>query len=99
MAKKLQKLNEAVNNPKCTTEQGEDATEKLNEASEKLRSDTSLKAAIKADMKKACAGFRPWERVAEVYITLEPFAMFNGLLTQSYKVKRDIVADRYMSKF
>jgi len=28
-------------------------------------------------------------------VTLEPFAMANGLLTQSFKVKRDFVAKRY----
>ena len=32
---------------------------------------------------------------SEMYVTLEPFAMANGLLTQSYKVKRDFVAKRY----
>jgi hypothetical protein len=29
---------------------------------------------------------------------MEPFAMVNGQLTQSYKVKRDAVYDRYGSE-
>lgn len=97
--KKLQKLNEVINNPKCTDEEAESASKKLNKAADQLRSDASLVKALKDDMKKACAGFRPWEQVGKVYITLEPFAMTNGLLTQSYKVKRDVVADRYMGEF
>jgi len=39
--------------------------------------------------------FRPWEVVNTVHFTLEPFAMSNGQLTQSYKVKRDAVYERY----
>ena len=47
-------------------------------------------------MKKATAKFRPWEQVSSVYLSLEPFAMVNGLLTQSFKIKRDKVKDRYL---
>ena len=50
----------------------------------------------KADIKKSTTeGFRAWERVDTAYITLEPFAMANGQLTQSYKVKRASVMERY----
>jgi long-chain acyl-CoA synthetase len=42
--------------------------------------------------------FRKWEQVNDVYVTLEPFAMANGLLTQSYKVKRDFVVKRYQDE-
>ena len=48
-----------------------------------------------ADVKKATKGFRAWEQVGAIYLTLEPFAMANGQLTQSYKVKRASVLERY----
>jgi long-chain acyl-CoA synthetase len=54
-----------------------------------------LQDALTADVKKATAGFRGWEKVGAIYITLEPFTMANGQLTQSYKVKRAAVMDRY----
>ena len=40
-------------------------------------------------------GFRAWESVAEAKVMVEPYAMSNGLLTQSFKVKRQPVIDRY----
>lgn len=95
-AKKLQKANEKVNDPQCTDAECADSCEVLAKASASLRSKPDLRKAILADMKKATKeGFRPWEQVNDVYITLEPFAMANGLLTQSYKVKRDFVMTRY----
>eukprot|EP00565_Helicotheca_tamesis_P000672 CAMPEP_0185730396 /NCGR_PEP_ID=MMETSP1171-20130828/9725_1 /TAXON_ID=374046 /ORGANISM="Helicotheca tamensis, Strain CCMP826" /LENGTH=816 /DNA_ID=CAMNT_0028399427 /DNA_START=28 /DNA_END=2478 /DNA_ORIENTATION=- len=93
--KRLQGANDIVNNPKCTVEECETASALLNEAAEKLRNNAELKKALMADMKKATRPFRAWEQVGDVYITLEPFAMANGLLTQSYKVKRDFVMKRY----
>ena len=53
-----------------------------------------------ASVKAATSGgsFRKWEQVSNVYVTLEPFAMENGLLTQSFKVKRDFVAKRYQDE-
>lgn len=93
--KALQKENEKVNDPKCTDEDCAAGSNALNTAAAKLRSDEALKKALLGDMKKATAKFRKWEQVGDVYVTLEPFAMANGLLTQSYKVKRDGVMKRY----
>ena len=93
--KKLQAENEKVNNPQCSEEECAAGCEALVLASEDLRSNKALNDALMADMKKATKDFRPWEKVGHVYITLEPFAMANGLLTQSYKVKRDFVMKRY----
>jgi long-chain acyl-CoA synthetase len=92
---KLQKANEKVNDPKCTEEECKAECKVLADASAKLRSNKELQDALTADVKKATAGFRGWEKVGAIYITLEPFTMANGQLTQSYKVKRAAVMDRY----
>ena len=95
-AKKLQKSSEAANDPKCTPEDCKGFCDELEAASVALRSNKELSAAILKDMKAATSkGFQPWERVSDFYLTLEPFAMANGLLTQSFKVKRDFVAKKY----
>lgn len=95
-AKKLQKLSENVNDPKCTPEDCIEMSKQLEEASIALRSNKELSTTLTGDMKRATAkGFQPWERVGDFYLTLEPFAMANGLLTQSFKVKRDFVAKKY----
>uniref|UniRef100_A0A7S1VYX9 AMP-dependent synthetase/ligase domain-containing protein n=1 Tax=Ditylum brightwellii TaxID=49249 RepID=A0A7S1VYX9_9STRA len=93
--KRLQKANEKVNLPNCSEEECGVASDLLNEAAKKLRNNASLNKAVLADMKEATKPFRAWEQVSNVYLTLEPFAMANGLLTQSYKVKRDFVVKRY----
>lgn len=94
-AKLLQEANEKINDPKCTPEDCQAELSLLQKASENLRKNTDLKKALAADAKKATQNFRTWEKVSDVYLTLEPFAMANGLLTQSYKVKRGPVAERY----
>jgi long-chain acyl-CoA synthetase len=91
----LQKANEKVNDPKCTREDWELNSALLTNASVRLRQSDSLRNALIADTKQASKGFRAWEQVNDVYITLEPFAMVNGQLTQSYKVKRASVLERY----
>lgn len=94
-ASSLQKDNEKVNDPKCSEEDCEASCQSLNDAAKSLRQDSSLKDALMSDIRAATKEFRKWEQVGNVYITLEPFAMKNGLLTQSYKVKRDAVSTRY----
>jgi len=91
----LQKANEKLNDPKCTEEDCAEEIALLNDASEELRNDDSLQKALMTDVRAATKDFRAWEQVGNLYVTLEPFAMSNGLLTQSYKVKRDAVANRY----
>ena len=97
--KELQSASDKVNDPKCTPEDCESASQILNEASVDLRKNQKLLKEIMADTKRATASFRQWEQVGDVYITLEPFAMANGLLTQSFKVKRDFVSKRYNDAF
>jgi long-chain acyl-CoA synthetase len=94
----LQKANEKINNPKASPEQCADDTELLSSAAIDLRNNDSLITALKKEVKASTKQFRKWEQVGDVYVTLEPFAMSNGLLTQSYKVKRDAVVNRYMDE-
>lgn len=94
-AKLLQTANEKVNDPKCTKEECAEDIYKLQSASADLRKNGDLNKLLMADVREATKNFRKWEQVGNIYVTLEPFAMSNGLLTQSYKVKRDAVANRY----
>ncbi|KAL3931619.1 MAG: hypothetical protein SGBAC_011226 [Bacillariaceae sp.] len=95
-ADKFQAANEAVNDPKCTIESCEENLKILREGTDALRANADLQKALIADVKQATSiGFRAWERVDAAHITLEPFAMANGQLTQSYKVKRASVMERY----
>lgn len=97
LAAGLMKDYETVNDPKCTEEDCVEACKRLEEASNRIRSKGIITEQIRADIKKATSGaaFRKWEQVSDVYITLEPFAMGNGLLTQSHKVKRHSITKRY----
>jgi long-chain acyl-CoA synthetase len=95
-ADKLQKANEVVNDPKISPEDCEAEVTLLQDVSKKLRNNVELKQALEAAVKSSTSmGFQRWEQVSTVYITMEPFAMVNGQLTQSYKVKRDSVMARY----
>jgi Long-chain acyl-CoA synthetases (AMP-forming) len=95
VAKALQKANEKVNDPKCTKEDCAKELSELQRASADLRKNEGLKNLLMAEIRSATQSFRKWEQVGNAYITLEPFAMSNGLLTQSYKVKRDAVGNHY----
>jgi len=98
LASELQKANERVNDPTCTSEDCSSSMEILSKASATLRSNDALMKEMKNVAKEATSGFRAWERVNDVYLTLEPFAMANGLLTQSFKVKRDAVMKQHGDK-
>lgn len=96
-AARLQAASEKVNDPKCEPEDCRDCCNNLNGAADALRTNEALRQTLLADVARAhSAGkFRKWEQVGDVYLTLEPFAMANGQLTQSYKVKRNAVLERY----
>ena len=98
-AKRLQEANEQVNDPKREPEDCEIASALLKKASEDLRSNSELQKTLNSLAASSTTdGFQNFERVNTVYVTLEPFAMANGQLTQSYKVKRDSVYERYGSE-
>jgi long-chain acyl-CoA synthetase len=96
-ADKLQAANEALNDPKCSIEDCDEYSKVLRQASVDLRQNQKLQTTLVGLVRSATGGegFRAWEQVSTVYLTMEPFAMVNGQLTQSYKVKRDSVMQRY----
>jgi len=94
-AKDILKDYERVNNPLCTEEDCAAACGRLAKASDEIRSSSDIVKKVAAHVNQATSCFRKYEQVKELYVTLEPFAMANGLLTQSFKVKRDSVVDRY----
>lgn len=98
-AKLLQEANELINDPKCNSEDYAVSSALLQKFSEQLRSNSELQKSLENLASAATTeGFRNFERVNTVYPTLEPFAMVNLQLTQSYKVKRDSVFERYSSE-
>jgi len=98
-ATRLQEASEQVNDPKCDAEDCAIASALLQKASEDLRSNKELQKSLASLATEATKeGFRNFEKVNTVYLTIEPFAMANGQLTQSYKVKRDSVYERYGSE-
>ena len=84
LAIQLQEASDKVNDPKCTPEECEANSKILKDASKKLRSNAEVNKVVSDIFKSATASFRSWERVSDSYLTLEPFAMSNGQLTQSY---------------
>lgn len=94
-AETLQKAIEIVSDPKCSTEDCTANCQILINASAELRKNKSLQSMMEDIIKSATNNFRKWEKVNDCYLTLEPFAMSNGQLTQSYKVKRNQVMERY----
>eukprot|EP00970_Alexandrium_tamarense_P003329 scaffold529_cov196-Alexandrium_tamarense.AAC.25 len=99
-AKQILKDHDIVNDPKCSEEECAEACERLAKASAEIRAKGAVTKQVASEVKRATSSgsFRKWEQVSDVYVTLEPFAMANGLLTQSYKVKRDFVAKRYQDE-
>ena len=64
-----------------------------------LNSD-AVQALIKTELNrevKARPGYRPDDRIGPFVLLSEPFTMENGLLTQTLKVRRPVVTERYGS--
>ena len=97
-SKALQDAVEKVSDPKAIIEECSAELDLIQSANTELRQDSNLRSELLADITRATTSFQKWERVGDVYYTLEPFAMANGLLTQSYKVKRNVVMDRYANE-
>jgi len=101
VVKNYQGLVDELNDPKYDQDSCLLASEQLETLQELLRKDKRVEEAIVGDL-QACTGakggFMAWERVADCVLVVEPFAMSNCLLTQSFKVKRDAVEARYGKK-
>lgn len=97
-AEQLQVAIDAVNDPKCSVDDCRSNCQMLVDASVPLRSNKELQQTMTDVFKQATADFRKWEKVNNFYLTMEPFAMANGQLTQSYKVKRAQVLERYSNE-
>lgn len=68
----------------------------LKDAGERLAVDARVVTEVLGELAKANEGTsRAWETVGSAIITLEPFSVVNGQLTQTLKVKRDVVSRRY----
>uniref|UniRef100_I2CP03 Long-chain acyl-CoA synthetase n=1 Tax=Nannochloropsis gaditana (strain CCMP526) TaxID=1093141 RepID=I2CP03_NANGC len=68
----------------------------LEEVEASLREKKEVKKALLADIARAMGkSFRETERVGAVEVVLEPFNMANGFLTQTLKVKRNVVSGHY----
>ncbi|MEM9162514.1 MAG: long-chain fatty acid--CoA ligase, partial [Cyanobacteria bacterium P01_F01_bin.4] len=44
---------------------------------------------------KSRPGYRPDDRIGSFVLLTEPFSIENGLLTQTLKIRRNVVSDRY----
>lgn len=94
-------LVDKLNDPQYDPEACADAARELRALTDALRSDSVLTAAVQDDLRSGTGvkgGFRAWESVSEAILLTEPFAMSNGLLTQSFKVKRQPVVDRWVNQ-
>ena len=97
-AERIQALVDIINDPQCTKDDYAKASSELDQFHRKVKSDISLMPVVTDGIKRSLKGFRQWEQVGVIRVVLEPFAMINGLLTQSYKVKRSAVLEKYWSK-
>jgi len=94
----LQRKQDIVNDPLCTEEDYQNALTALTAATNAAAKTEGLVELLTREIAEATKGFRSWEQVGGIYVTMEPFAMVNGLLTQSYKVKRPAVQARYANE-
>jgi len=91
----VDKMNQPSSNGGGDNNHNNASRTRLQRATEEIRASSALQSRLKQDVQAATKSFRTWERVTNVIYTLEPFAMSNGLLTQSYKVKRDAVYEAF----
>ena len=65
----------------------------------RLQGDKAVRQALLEDIAGAMGkDFQDFERIGAVAVVLEPFNMANGFLTQTLKVKRNVVADAYAAR-
>ena len=69
---RLQKLADKINEPLCSLEDYNAASEELNKSAEALRLNKQLQARLKDESKVLLHNFRKWEQVGDFDIHLEP---------------------------
>eukprot|EP00960_Hanusia_phi_P024352 717364-Hanusia_phi.AAC.1 len=72
--------------------------ETLEKEAEELRGDKKVVGEVAGEANRVIRNsgrFREWERVGAVGLLLEPFTMENAMMTQTLKVKREAVANKY----
>mmetsp|Transcript_12643 Transcript_12643/g.27255 ORF Transcript_12643/g.27255 Transcript_12643/m.27255 type:complete len:142 (+) Transcript_12643:56-481(+) len=94
----IQALVDLINDPHCSKNEYVQASTELDNFTRKVNVDKQLMALVTSDVEHLLSKFRKWEHVGSFTLILEPFAMVNNLLTQSYKVKRSSVLERYCDK-
>jgi long-chain acyl-CoA synthetase len=73
--------------------------EELLEVEKVLNADKRVIKALLEDISGAMGDdFQAFERVGEIAVVLEPFNMANGFLTQTLKIKRNVLADAYQKQ-
>ena len=65
------------------------------DSDEKLLANAKVKDQLQAEVDKASANFKGFERIKRVTLTAEDFTTQNGMLTPSLKVKRRFVWQKY----
>jgi len=101
-SERLNALVEIMNDPKFDGTKIASAQKELIAVGEKIRLEGKIGKVVNDSLKQCTGvegGFRKWEKVAESYLLVEPFAMSNSLLTQSFKIKRNSIAERYGGEF
>mmetsp|Transcript_36422 Transcript_36422/g.63158 ORF Transcript_36422/g.63158 Transcript_36422/m.63158 type:complete len:684 (-) Transcript_36422:303-2354(-) len=82
--------------PQSTGVQG--SAEEVARETALLNSKPEIKDAVLKEIKKASKGakfIKSWEVVSDAILLFEPFSIANGYLTQTLKVKRNVVADAF----
>lgn len=96
MCSQLQTAQDKVNDPTASQVEAQKAIDELQQATRDILStNKELYQYVQETVKAATMNFRQWEQVSKVHLTFEPFAISNGQLTQSYKMKRNAVVEHY----
>lgn len=72
---KIQELVDIINDPHCSKEDYEQASGRLQNCSQKIKSDKKLLALINDEVKHLLKNYRKWEQVGSFNIILEPVSV------------------------
>lgn len=72
---RLQNMADNINDPHCSKTDYAEASQELNKACEKIRSNKELVSYLNDDAKRLLKNFRKWEQVGHFTIVLEPVSV------------------------